>query len=58
MSCNDGTRIRVILEMSVSGRFSDDGQTISAEEVASYYVTTGERIDVRIGWMAVAPGAR
>jgi len=37
-------------------RFSDDGRSISAEEVLSDHdVRTGEQVDVRYGWTATAP---
>jgi hypothetical protein len=60
MRCTDGkTSIRVILQMSVAGRFSEDGRAISAEEVASYHVpATRELIEVRHRWVAVAPAPR
>ena len=46
----------VILTGRVSGRFSDDGCSISAEEVLSYfYVGSGEKVDVRYRWAATAP---
>ena len=50
--------VEVILTGRVSGRFSDDGRSISAEEVLSYrYVGTGEQVDVRYRWTATArPG--
>jgi hypothetical protein len=43
-----GGQVEVILSGRVSGRFSDDGRSISAEEVLSYLVArTGEQVDVR-----------
>ena len=48
--------VEVILTGRVSGRFSDDGRSISAEEVLSYLVVrTGEQVDVRFRWAATAP---
>ena len=51
-----GQGVEVILTGRVSGRFSDDGRSISAEEVLSYLVVrTGEQVDVRYRWAATAP---
>ena len=48
--------VEVILTGRVSGRFSDDGRSISAEEVLSYLVVrTGEQVEVRYRWAAAAP---
>ena len=56
MGCASGGGVEVILTGRVSGRFSDDGRSISAEEVLSYfYVRTGEQVDVRYRWAATAP---
>ena len=50
------TGVEVILTGRVSGRFSDDGRSISAEEVVSYLVVrTGAQVDVRNRWTAIAP---
>jgi hypothetical protein len=50
------TGVAVILTGRVSGRFSDDGRSISAEEVVSYLVVrTGEQVEVRNRWIATAP---
>jgi hypothetical protein len=56
IGCASGGSVEVILTGRVSGRFSDDGRSISAEEVLSYlYVRTGEQVDVRFRWAATAP---
>ena len=56
LGCLSGGQVEVILTGRVSGRFSDDGRSISAEEVLSYrYVRTGEQVDVRYRWAATAP---
>jgi hypothetical protein len=56
LGCLSGGQVEVILTGRVSGRFSDDGRSISAEEVLSYlYVRTGEQVDVRSRWAATAP---
>ena len=56
LGCVSGGHVEVILTGRVSGRFSDDGRSISAEEVLSYYyVRTGEQVDVRYRWAATAP---
>ena len=48
--------VEVIVSGRVSGRFSDDGHSLSAEEVISYLVVrTGEQVDVRSRWTATAP---
>jgi hypothetical protein len=47
IGCVRGGSVEVILTGRVSGRFSDDGRSISAEEVLSYsLVRTGEQVDV------------
>ena len=56
IGCLSGGPVGVILTGRVSGRFSDDGRSISAEEVLSYLVVrTGEQVDVRYRWAATAP---
>jgi hypothetical protein len=56
LGCASGGQVEVILSGRVSGRFSDDGRSISAEEVVSYLVVrTGEQVDVRNRWAAIAP---
>jgi hypothetical protein len=56
IGCVRGGSVEVILTGRVSGRFSDDGRSISAEEVLSYLVVrTGEQVDVRYRWTATAP---
>ena len=56
IGCASGGPVEVILTGRVSGRFSDDGRSISAEEVLSYLVVrTGEQVDVRYRWAATAP---
>ena len=55
MGCASGGGVNVILTGRVSGRFSDDGRSISAEEVLSYLYSTGEQVDVRYRWSATAP---
>ena len=56
LGCASGGQVEVILSGRVSGRFSDDGRSISAEEVVTYLVVkTGERVDVRHRWTATAP---
>ena len=56
LGCASGGQVEVILSGRVSGRFSDDGRSISAEEVLSYLVVrTGEQVDVRYRWAATAP---
>ena len=56
LGCVSGGLVEVILTGRVSGRFSDDGRSISAEEVLSYLVVrTGEQVDVRYRWAATAP---
>lgn len=56
IGCASGGAIGVILTGRVSGRFSDDGRSIAAEEVLSYrIVATGEQVDVRLRWAATAP---
>jgi len=56
LGCLSGGQVEVILTGRVSGRFSDDGRSISAEEVLSYLVVrTGEQVDVRSRWAATAP---
>ena len=56
LGCVSGGGVEVILSGRVSGRFSDDGRSISAEEVISYLVVrTGEEVDVRSSWAATAP---
>ena len=56
IGCASGGGVDVVLTGRVSGRFSDDGRSISAEEVLSYYyVTTGEQVEVRYRWAAAAP---
>ena len=58
IGCVSGGLVEVILTGRVSGRFSDDGRSISAEEVLSYLVVrTGEQVDVRYRWAATAPAA-
>ena len=56
LGCASGGPVEVILTGRVSGRFSDDGRSISAEEVLSYLVVrTGEQVDIRYRWAATAP---
>jgi Tol biopolymer transport system component len=56
LGCQSGGGIQVILTGRVSGRFSDDGRSLSAEEVATYLVVgTGEQVDIRSRWAATAP---
>ena len=56
LGCASGGGVGVVLTGHVSGRFSDDGRSISGEEVLSYLVvTTGEQVDVRYRWDAIAP---
>jgi hypothetical protein len=56
IGCAGGGGVEVILTGRVSGRFSDDGRSLSAEEVLSYLVVrTGEQVDVRSRWVATAP---
>ena len=56
LGCMSGGQVEVILSGRVSGRFSDDGRSISAEEALSYLVVrTGEQVDVRYRWAATAP---
>lgn len=56
LGCASGGQIAVVLTGRVSGRFSDDGRSISAEEVVSYLVVrSGEQVDVRYRWTAAAP---
>jgi hypothetical protein len=56
LGCASGGGVEVILTGRVSGRFSDDGRSLSAEEVLSYLVVrTGEQVDVRSRWAATAP---
>jgi len=56
LGCLSGGQVQVILSGRVSGRFSDDGRSISAEEILSYRVVgTGEQVDVRSRWVATAP---
>ena len=56
IGCERGGGVEVILTGRVSGRFSDDGRSISADEVLSYLVVrTGEQVDVRYRWAATAP---
>jgi hypothetical protein len=56
LGCVSGGQVEVILTGRVSGHFSDDGRSISAEEVLSYLVVrTGEQVDVRYRWAATAP---
>src|SRR5262245_20982437 len=56
LGCVSGGQVQVTLTGRVSGRFSDDGRAISAEEVLSYLVVrTGEQVDVRYRWAATAP---
>ena len=56
IGCASGGGFGVVLTGRVSGRFSEDGRSISAEEVLSYLlVATGEQVDVRSGWTATAP---
>jgi hypothetical protein len=56
LGCAGGGPNQVILSGRVSGRFSDEGRSISAEEVLSYLVVgTGEQVDVRYRWTANAP---
>jgi hypothetical protein len=56
LGCASGGVIGVILTGRVSGRFSHDGRSISADEVLSYHVVrTGEQVDVRYRWAATAP---
>jgi hypothetical protein len=58
IGCVSGGQVEVILTGRVSGRFSNDGRSISAEEVLSYLVVrTGEEVDVRYRWAATAPAA-
>lgn len=56
VGCSSRGQVAVVLTGHVSGRFSDDGRSLSAEEVASYlFVATGEQVDVRSLWIATAP---
>jgi hypothetical protein len=56
LGCLSGGPLEVILTGRVSGRFSDDGRSLAAEEVLSYVlVRTGEQVDVRYRWAATAP---
>ena len=56
LGCVRGAGVEVILTGRVSGRFSDDGRSISAEEVLSYLVVgTDAQVDVRYRWAASAP---
>jgi hypothetical protein len=58
IGCASGGQLEVILTGHVSGRFSNDGRSIAAEEVVSYLVVrTGEQVDVRYRWAATAPAA-
>ena len=53
LGCVIGGSVDVILTGRVLGRFSDDGRSISAEEVLSYLIVrTGEKVDVRYRWVA------
>ena len=56
LGCLSGGPNEVILTGRVSGRFSEDGRSLSAEEVLSYLVVrTGEQVHVRYRWAATAP---
>jgi hypothetical protein len=56
IGCVSGGPHEVILTGRVSGRFSEDGRSVSAEEVLSYLVVrTGEQVNVRSRWAATAP---
>jgi hypothetical protein len=56
LGCASGGQVEVILSGRVIGRFSADGQSMSAEEVLSYLIVrTGEQVDVRYRWTATAP---
>ncbi len=58
IGCVRGGQVEVVLTGRVSGHFSDDGRSISAEEVISYLVVrTGEQVEVRHRWAATAPAA-
>jgi hypothetical protein len=47
LGCESGGQVEVILTGRVSWRFSDDGSSISAEEVVSYLVVrTGEQVEL------------
>ncbi len=59
LGCLSGGQVEVILSGRVSGRFSEDGRSMSAEEVISYLlVRTGEQIDIRYRWAATAPAGQ
>ena len=56
IGCMSGGQVEVFLTGRVSGHFSNDSRSLSAEEVLSYrYVGTGEQVDVRYRWAATAP---
>ena len=56
IGCMSGGQVEVFLTGRVSGHFSNDSRSLSAEEVLSYrYVGTGEQVDVRYHWAATAP---
>lgn len=55
LGCLAGGQLSALLSGRVSGRFSDDGRSISAEEVITYELPAGERVDIRYRWMATAP---
>jgi hypothetical protein len=49
--CN-GVRFDVSSDSQVSGRFSDDGRTLTATEVGSARLTSGETLTFRSDWSA------
>ena len=47
-----GVRVNFQLDMKVSGRFSEDGLSLSAEELDSYRLPNGDTIDYKYTWIA------
>jgi hypothetical protein len=56
LGCLAGGQMSVVLSGRISGRFSDDGRSMTAEEVITYrIVPAGEQVDIRYRWIATAP---
>jgi hypothetical protein len=49
--CPDGTVLTGTLDASVIGRFSDDGQRITAQEIWAYHLSSGE-VALMFDWSA------
>jgi hypothetical protein len=47
-----GTQVEFVFEAEVSGQFSADGQALTAREVWTYKLTSGEAVSIAFDWVA------